>query len=65
MTRIQTAVRPDAGRLFDCMSFLTMLMVAMVARMEYKPHPNKISSLLYYMTIIIIHGTSSLFVFAD
>ena len=29
---------------------------ALVARTEYKPHPNKISSLMFYLVVIIIHG---------
>jgi len=33
-------------------------MLALVARTEYKPHPNKISSLLYYLTVLISHDLS-------
>jgi hypothetical protein len=60
-TRIQAAVQPDPGRLFDGASSLyILLIIALVARTEYKPHPNKINSLFYYMVVIIIHGISSL-----
>jgi linoleate 8R-lipoxygenase / 9,12-octadecadienoate 8-hydroperoxide 8R-isomerase len=55
------ANRPDPGTLFDGASFLNLLIVALVARTEYKPHPNKISSLWFYMTVIITHGISSSF----
>lgn len=55
------ANRPDPGTLFDGASFLNLLIVVLVARTEYKPHPNKISSLWFYMTVIITHGISSSF----
>lgn len=55
------ANRPDPGTLFDGASFLNLLIVALIARTEYKPHPNKISSLWFYMTVIITHGISSSF----
>jgi Animal haem peroxidase len=34
------------------------LTIALVLRTKYKPHPNKISSLLYYMTVLISHDLS-------
>jgi linoleate 8R-lipoxygenase / 9,12-octadecadienoate 8-hydroperoxide 8R-isomerase len=40
------AAMPDPGALFD----------VLLARKEYKPHPNKISSMLFYLATIIIHG---------
>lgn len=35
----------------------TLLIVALLARTEFKPHPNQHSSLFYYMAIILCHGT--------
>lgn len=37
---------PDAGVLFD----------TVMVRKEFKPHPDKISSMLFYLASIIIHG---------
>lgn len=38
---------PDAGDLFD----------NLMTRDEFKPHPAKLSSMLFYLASIIIHGT--------
>ncbi len=38
---------PDAGDLFD----------NLMSRDKFKPHPAKISSMLFYFATIIIHGT--------
>jgi hypothetical protein len=35
----------------------TLLIVALLSRTEFKPHPNQHSSLFYYMVIILCHGT--------
>src|SRR5271155_109004 len=35
----------------------TLLIVALLCRTEFKPHPNQHSSLFYYMVIILCHGT--------
>ena len=42
---VQTPVRPDAGVVFD----------SVMARKHTEPHPNKISSVLFYLASIIIH----------
>ena len=34
----------------------TLLIVALLSRTEFKPHPNQHSSLFYYMVIILCHG---------
>jgi linoleate 8R-lipoxygenase/9,12-octadecadienoate 8-hydroperoxide 8R-isomerase len=49
---------PNPGTLFNGTSYLTLLTIALVARKEYKPHPKKISSLLYYMTVLLSHDLS-------
>jgi linoleate 8R-lipoxygenase/9,12-octadecadienoate 8-hydroperoxide 8R-isomerase len=51
-------IMPNPGTLFDGTSCLTLLTIALVVRKEYKPHPKKISSLLYYMTVLISHDLS-------
>jgi linoleate 10R-lipoxygenase len=43
---IQPAALPDPGVVFDCL----------FARNEYTPHPNNVSSVLFYWASIIIHG---------
>lgn len=45
---VQSPNLPDPETLFDCL----------LARKEYKEHPNKISSVLFYIASIIIHGKS-------
>jgi linoleate 8R-lipoxygenase/9,12-octadecadienoate 8-hydroperoxide 8R-isomerase len=55
---MQPAVLPNPGTLFDGMLSLTLLTVALVVRPKYKPHPNKVSSLLYYLTVLISHDLS-------
>ncbi|KAL9107982.1 MAG: hypothetical protein Q9227_007197 [Pyrenula ochraceoflavens] len=42
---VQPSSRPDAGVLFD----------SLMARKSFIPHPNKISSVLFYVASIIIH----------
>ncbi|KAI9804221.1 MAG: hypothetical protein M1825_001623 [Sarcosagium campestre] len=42
---IQKSVLPDPGQIFD----------SVMARREYRPHPNGISSMLFYIASIIIH----------
>jgi Animal haem peroxidase len=42
---VQPIALPDAGVLFD----------SIMARKTFKPHPNKISSVLFYLASIIIH----------
>ncbi|KAK2779959.1 hypothetical protein FQN53_001190 [Emmonsiellopsis sp. PD_33] len=42
---VQPGELPDPGTLFD----------SLLARKEFKPHPNKISSMLFYLASIIIH----------
>ncbi|OAX82311.1 hypothetical protein ACJ72_03340 [Emergomyces africanus] len=42
---VQPAVLPDPGTLFD----------SLLVRKQFKPHPNKISSMLFYLASIIIH----------
>jgi hypothetical protein len=37
--------------------FFSSLTIAVLARKKYKPHPNKISSMLFYQATIIIHGS--------
>ena len=51
---------PNPGALFNGRPFLSCnrLTVALVLRKEYKEHPNKISSLLYYLTVLIGHDLS-------
>ncbi|KAJ5720751.1 Psi-producing oxygenase A [Penicillium malachiteum] len=44
-TIVQPVARPDPGTLFD----------SLLARKEFKEHPNKISSVLFYLASIIIH----------
>ena len=48
---MQNAALPDPGALFD----------SLMARKEFEPHPNKISSILFYLASIIIHGKSTQF----
>jgi linoleate 8R-lipoxygenase / 9,12-octadecadienoate 8-hydroperoxide 8R-isomerase len=43
--RIQPVAKPDPGLLFD----------TLLARKKFKPHPNKISSVLFYVASIVIH----------
>ena len=45
----QPADLPDPGTLFD----------SVMVRKKFVPHPNKISSMLFYLASIIIHGKSS------
>ncbi|KAK5048080.1 hypothetical protein LTR84_006270 [Exophiala bonariae] len=42
---IQPVAKPDPGLIFD----------SLLARKTFKPHPNKISSVLFYLASIIIH----------
>lgn len=44
---MQPAALPDPGALFD----------SLLARKDFKEHPTKISSVLFYLAAIIIHGT--------
>ena len=46
---VQAHALPDPGLIFDCV----------MARKEFEPHPNQISSVLFYLASIIIHGRSS------
>jgi linoleate 8R-lipoxygenase/9,12-octadecadienoate 8-hydroperoxide 8R-isomerase len=41
---------PEPGVIFD----------SVMARKQFKPHPNKISSVLFYLATIIIHGKTRL-----
>ena len=43
---VQPAIMPDPGAIFD----------SLLAREGFKEHPNKISSVLFYIASIIIHG---------
>jgi linoleate 8R-lipoxygenase/9,12-octadecadienoate 8-hydroperoxide 8R-isomerase len=43
---MQPAALPEPETLFD----------SLLARKEFKEHPNKISSVLFYLASIIIHG---------
>ena len=43
---VRPAAQPDPGLIFDCI----------MARKTAKPHPNRISSMLFYLASIIIHG---------
>ena len=43
---IQKAALPDPGVLFD----------SVMTRKEFEPHPNGVSSMLFYLASIIIHG---------
>lgn len=43
--KMQPVARPDPGVIFD----------SLLARKTFKPHPNKISSVLFYVASIIIH----------
>lgn len=43
---MQSASLPEPEALFD----------SLLARKEFKEHPNKISSVLFYLASIIIHG---------
>lgn len=43
---MQPAALPEPEALFD----------SLLARKEFKEHPNKISSMLFYLASIIIHG---------
>ena len=58
--RAQLGAPPDPGLLFDGATPLsrTFLILALLARKQYKPHPDKISSMLFYLATIIIHGIS-------
>ena len=42
---IQPVARPDPGLIFD----------SLLARKKFRPHPNRISSVLFYLASIIIH----------
>ncbi len=44
---IQPGALPDPGLLFD----------SLFARRDYREHPNRVSSILYYWASLIIHGT--------
>jgi Animal haem peroxidase len=33
-----------------------LLIIALLSRTQFKPHPNQISSLFYYMVVIVSHG---------
>ena len=60
MTQRQGAY-PDAGLIFDSRftifsSDLTKRFPGVMARYEYKQHPNNVSSMLFYIASIIIHG---------
>lgn len=46
-TIMQPAALPDPETLFD----------SLLARKKFKEHPSKISSVLFYLASIIIHGT--------
>lgn len=43
---VQLASLPEPGVLFD----------SLMARKTFEPHPNEISSMLFYLASIIIHG---------
>lgn len=43
---VQPAYLPDPGTIFD----------SVMVRKDFTPHPNKISSMLFYLASIIIHG---------
>lgn len=43
---VQPAYLPDPGTIFD----------SVMVRKEFTPHPNKISSMLFYLATVIIHG---------
>lgn len=43
---IQPGALPDPGVIFDCV----------FARDVFTPHPNKVSSVLFYWASLIIHG---------
>lgn len=43
---VQPASLPDPGTIFD----------SVMVRKDFTPHPNKISSVLFYLASIIIHG---------
>jgi linoleate 8R-lipoxygenase/9,12-octadecadienoate 8-hydroperoxide 8R-isomerase len=43
---MQPAALPEPEALFD----------SLLARKDFKEHPNKISSVLFYLASIIIHG---------
>jgi hypothetical protein len=43
---VQPAYLPDPGSLFD----------SVLVRKKFIPHPNGISSMLFYLASIIIHG---------
>ena len=47
----QPGALPDPGVIFD----------SIFAREKFKPHPNNVSSVLFYWASIIIHGTSPVF----
>jgi linoleate 8R-lipoxygenase/9,12-octadecadienoate 8-hydroperoxide 8R-isomerase len=47
---MQSAALPEPEALFD----------SLLARKEFKEHPNRISSVLFYLASIIIHGESAL-----
>jgi len=48
---MQLAALPEPDVIFD----------SVLARKEFKQHPNKISSILFYIASIITHGMSSIF----
>ena len=43
---MQSSTLPDPGTLFD----------SVMVRKKFEPHPNEISSMLFYLGSIIIHG---------
>jgi len=56
-TYMEYAAMPDPSLLFDGIPHGSANLV-LLARKEYKPHPNRISSMLFYFATIIIHGSS-------
>ena len=56
------AAPPDPGVLFD--GWLPKVygfdLLALMARRQYKEHPNKISSVLFYFATVVIHGNAQL-----
>ena len=49
---IQPGALPDPGVIFD----------AVYARKKYTPHPNNVSSVMFYWASLIIHGKAILLV---
>jgi len=52
---IQPGALPDPGVVFDCL----------FARNKYTPHPNNVSSVLFYWASIIIHGSFRYFICSE